>query len=534
MRSLILLALFYALPLVARAAAAQQDSLVPVVTVAGEAQDRIRLGQLTGAPDTSGFLLRSASRLNAIAPGARWAAQLLAPELRVVTNSGLPNSMNDDALWAGRGLNVALTAGFGARLGRVQIIVAPTYVSEANRPFQVIPYSQQTTPRRSQWANPFHPLPESIDLPLRFGDAPRSRVFPGQSSITADAGAVTAGFGTENRWWGPGIRNAIVLSSNAPGFAHAFVQTTRPLRTKAGYFDAQLIAGELHESDFFDFSADNDRRSVSGLALTWSPAGDRGLTLGAMRLVIARLGAGDNAARGAFDVFRSVGRPNADTSATEASSTRDQIFSLFARWVLAPAGFEAYAEWARFEEPASFRDFLEFPQHSQGYTLGLQWAKPLTNGTFRLQSEVSYLEPSTTFRLKRAFTGYTSRAVTQGFTERGEALGAAIGPGSSSQWIAADVFRERYRAGVFFGRVRWDDGALFEPSVPQFKAPDVSLFGGLRAGTTWRGVHALFEFTHTLRINYLFQGYLDNAAKEKKSGIDLSNTTLALTLSRGS
>src|SRR5207247_2379005 len=119
-------------------------------------------------------------------------------------------------------------------VGPLRLIAAPTLVSEQNVPFQVIPYPQNRTPARSVWANPFHPLPESIDLPLRFGDAPRRRLDPGQSSATVDVSGIAVGIATESRWWGPAIRNAITLSNNATGFPHAFVQTAQPRRTPWG------------------------------------------------------------------------------------------------------------------------------------------------------------------------------------------------------------------------------------------------------------------------------------------------------------
>jgi hypothetical protein len=152
----------------------------------------------------------------------------------------------------------------------------------------------------------------------------------------------------------------------------------------------------------------------------------------------------------AFDVFRSVGQPNTDTIPASAQAGRDQIFSFFGRWLLAPANFEAYVEWARFEEPKSLRDFLEYPGHSEGYTLGFQWAHPVPPFTvFRLQGEASYLEPDPSLRLRPTAVTYTSRAVPQGFTNRGETLGASIGPGGSSQWLAADMFSDFWRLGAY-------------------------------------------------------------------------------------
>ncbi len=488
----------------------------------------MRLDQLLGKRASSGFMIRSASRLMAADDSSHERGiAILGPEAHIVHNSGIPYSLNDGPMWAGRGWNEDLTAGLVVRDGSVKLIIAPTFVTEANEAFQVIQYNQNLVPQRSEWANPFHPLPESIDLPLRFGDQPIHHLDPGQTSLTVNERNVAFGLGSENLWWGPGIRNAITLSNNAAGFAHAFVQTRQPARTRFGTFDAQWVLGQLSESGFFDLDPHDDTRAVNGLALAWNPPGDSDLTVGAARLVIANLGQDSFVGAHVFDFLRPVGHPFTDTTNV---SGRDQITSLFGRWVFPSAGFEAYVEWARFEEPVSLRDLLEYPEHSEGYTLGVQWARALSSGrTFQLQGEASYLEPDPSLRLRPVATTYTSRDVPQGFTQAGQSLGAAIGPGSSSQWLAGDVFAHSWRLGAYLSRIRWDNGVLFEPIVPFYKRQDVSLIAGLRGSFTWRGVSALIDFAHTGRFNYLYQSYI--LGPNRFGGIDLINNTLSLTLS---
>ncbi len=502
---------------------------MPLISLTSEAEERIRLSQLFGKVCADGFLIRSVSRLTTLCtPAVVEGMGIVSPEIHAVRNSGLPYSLNQGSLWAGRGWNSELTTGVFVFRGPFRFILAPTAVAEENKPFQVIPYPQQVVPGRSPWANPFHPLPESIDLPLRFGDRPRQRLDLGQSSVTVDAPVVSFGLATENLWWGPGIQNAITLSNNAPGFPHAFLEM-RPLRTSYGTFDAQWILGQLRESEFFDRDTTNDTRALNGLAFTWTPPFDGGLTLGAARLVMSAQDRGQSVIGSAFDVLRHVGQPNTDTSA-RALRGHDQIFSLFGRWIFVPAAFEAYAEYAHFEEPISFRDLLEYPGHSEAYTIGFQWAKPLVpTATFRLQGEASYLEPDPSLRLRPVAVTYTSRAVPQGFTNRGETLGAAIGPGASSQWLAGDVFTPLWRFGIYLSRIRWDNGTLFEPIVPQFRRQDVTLAAGLRGSVAWNGVNLAVDFSHAARFDYLFQAYV--LSPTRTGGIDLLNNTLSVTLS---
>jgi len=523
-----------ALPLLvtggARVARAQHVAAVPVMQIGGDSDERIRLTQLLGRSSGDGYLIRSTSRLTRFDTSSVWRIGPILPTARVVRNSGIPYSLNEGPLWAGRGWNGEVTAGAYLAAPHVRVIMAPTLVESQNEDFQVIPYPQTGASPRSVWANPFHPLPESIDLPLRFGDRRIERLDPGQSSITVDAGAVAFGAGSENLWWGPGLRNAIVLSDNAPGFPHLFVQSRAPIRTAAGTFDAQFVLGELSESDFFDSDSTNNKRSLAGVVATWRTPFDTTFTLGVARLVMGAHASGFPLGR-AFDVFRTVGHLNVDSNTAVPADARDQIFSLFGRWLLPAAGFEAYAEWARFEEPLSFRDLLEYPQHSQGYTVGFQWAHPLAAGrAFRLQAEGTYVEPDPSLRTRPVAITYTSRGVPQGFTNRGETLGASIGPGASSQWLAGEVFSRRWRIGPYLSRVRWDNGVLYEPIVPEYKRPDVTILAGLRAGASWHGVDVLVDFAHAARFDYLFQDYV-LGVRDEFAGIDLINNTLAVTLS---
>src|SRR5215472_8062061 len=123
--------------------AAQQVAVLPIVSLGTEAEERVRLSQLLTPACTDGFLMRSASRLvtpcDSISPQGYGMA---GPELRFINNSGLPFSLNDGALWAGRGLNNELTAGGFWFNGRVRAIVAPSLVLEQNQAFQVIPSPQ--------------------------------------------------------------------------------------------------------------------------------------------------------------------------------------------------------------------------------------------------------------------------------------------------------------------------------------------------------------------------------------------------------
>lgn len=506
------------------------DRAVHMVTIHGADEDRMRLGQLFGDAPSRGFLIRSPSVLTSWPAHLEWA--LLAPEVHTVWNSHLPHSLNQGALWAGRGLSYRLTIGGAARYRGVTLILAPQAVHEQNRSFQV---PQRPAPEggdtRDRFANLFHFPPASMDLPIRFGDEPRNRLDPGQSSLTVERGPVAFGAATESLWWGPGIRNALIMSSQAPGVPHVFFRTREPVSTRIGTVEARWMLGRLTESDHFDFDPSNDHRSLSALVVAFSPRFEPGLSLGFARAVYAPSGGALIPVSAALDVLRSAGRPSQAPGDTLVAPGRDQLFSLFARWVFPEAGFEAYGEWGRFEQPASVRDFLELPNHSRGYTVGLQYARPVARDLrFRLQGEVTNLEPSTSFRVRPVSEWYASRTVPQGYTHRGRVLGAAIGPSGSSQWLAGDVFGDAWNAGLFAGRIRWENQSQFT-YIQEFRRSDVSLMGGVRGGAELGPLRFAAEYIRTARLNYLFQGDPSNLPDER--GVDIVNHTLKVTVSTG-
>ncbi|HYD53544.1 MAG TPA: hypothetical protein VEA99_12995, partial [Gemmatimonadaceae bacterium] len=305
------------------------------------AADRARLAELLG---------RTTPRDTATHDG--WRLVPVLPTVRLVWNSDLPHSLNDGPLWAGRGLSTSVTGGVGATgtIGgwRVRAVLGPTVVASANRPFQVIPGAD---PARSSFSSPWHVGQASADLPLRMGDRSLLVLDPGTSTLAVSRGAVEVGATTSPEWWGPGIRNALVLSTNGPGVPRLYLGTARPVRTAVGAVEARLLAGTLTESLFFDSLAANDYRSLSGFLVTLRPAGEPGLTLGLARVAVAPIAGAGGSLSHALDAlvrWESIAAPD-DTLADGRSRQRvDQVLSLFGRWVV-PHGLEVYGEWARME-----------------------------------------------------------------------------------------------------------------------------------------------------------------------------------------
>jgi len=516
-----------------------------VVYPTSDAVDRLRLSQLAG--DTShldAILLRSPSvmMIDTGSTGAhRRSLTWLRPDIYGIINSATPFTLNDGAMWAGRGVSTRSSAGMDIRRGKLHLVIAPEFWSASNAdfvrnrdPWKFFTPHPDYLRYGNGYADPWYVQPYSADVPWRMGNSPLLRIWFGQTGAWYNTGPVEIGVTTENMWWGPGIRNAIVMSDNAAGIPRIELRTPHPLKTRIGDFNARWFVGALAESPYFDTTSANDVRSIAALAVTWRPVFQPTLTFGLTRAVYATSNGYGNVPLRWLDVFANTGHP-ADRPASDSSlypGGRDQLISLFARWVFPEDGFEAYAEWARQELPNSLHDFVVDPSHSHGYTLGLQYRKPAPADamTFRIQGEVTTIEQSGDFKNRPVGVFYTSRRVIQGYTEFGQPIGAAIGPGASSQWFAIDRVSSTSSYGFMFSRIRWNEDVRstynWVPSVA-YCNHDVSLLPGIRGGHMFGDGYLSGELIVGHRLNAFFQTQ-SGCQPGAPSKIDLHPVTVSI------
>jgi hypothetical protein len=403
--------------------------------------------------------------------------RLLAPELLLVGNSAYPRDWNDGVLWAGRGMNAALTAGAQFRWGPLSAAIAPVAAWQSNADFDT---RLRPDTARSQFANAWS---GNIDAPQRFGTGAFTLIDPGQSHARIDARGFGAGISTENIRWGPARRNPLVLSGTSAGFTHVFVETGRPVDIWIGDLEFQLFWGRLDESEYFDNEPDNNHRLLAGLLVALQPAPLDGLTVGAGRMQAItwwpELSFGDLVLGPYRGVAENPGGRTGD----------NQLITAFFRWATAPAGIEAYGEWAREDHWDGWTGLLRNLDASHAWTLGLQKVTRRGDDALRLSAEVTHLSDALPIRFAArsgAVRFYTHSSVVQGHTHRGQLLGAPIGTGAEALFFGADYFWHGGRTGLSIERVRYDDDVYNEQFASYFGAgardTEVSLRAGHLAG----------------------------------------------------
>ena len=152
-------------------------------------------------------------------------------QLRSQYNSLHPYGWNDEGMIKAKGIQTMARIGVYTRIGPLHIQFMPEHVNAENAPYEISD---------------------------EFGSIPKDRFqqnFLGQSSVRLNLSAVSIGFSNENIYWGPGQYGALIMSNNAPGFAHYTFNTIRPIKTFLGSFEFQLITGRLEQDPTAPFES---------------------------------------------------------------------------------------------------------------------------------------------------------------------------------------------------------------------------------------------------------------------------------------
>ena len=112
-----------------------------------------------------------------------------------------------------RGYQHIISAGIYAEIGPLSIQLKPEHLYSQNKDFEGFGegpnghFPEIWKKRYSLWNN--------IDMPERFGEKSISKTLIGQSSIRLNFKGLSLGVSNENIWWGPSIRNSIMMSNHA-------------------------------------------------------------------------------------------------------------------------------------------------------------------------------------------------------------------------------------------------------------------------------------------------------------------------------
>jgi len=385
---------------------------------------------------------------------------LLPVYLHTRQNTHHPYGWSDGPMVPARGFQQYMSFGAFAKIGFLEMQLRPEFVYAQNRPFQNPPIRYRR-----------------IDMPERMGQDPYSSSHWGQSYVKAHFGPMAVGISTENIWWGPGRRNAIIMSNNAPGFTHATIHTNKPINIGIGTIEGQLVGGRLRRSGFISPRrgqggwppiADNVFPDTingtqaygffSGFTGVWQPKWLPGLFIGGT--AVSQLASEDlpSYAQSMYEGFLRARR-----SDNIGQVGQSGLISLFTRYLFTESHAEVYAEIGRGDWWADFEDFWTMPMYHTTYMAGFRKIYALSGKDrwLELDAEVTKITAPMDNILRAAGSSMYGHGNGFGWTHRGQVLGAGIGPGSNMQTIGITHGKGFRTFGVHFERVSYNEDLFY-------------------------------------------------------------------------
>ena len=381
-------------------------------------------------------------------------------------NSHHPYNRNNGTMIPNRGYQHIISPGIFFKAGPLTIQLKPEHHYSENKKFDGFwegHYSEIWAKRYKLW--------NRIDMPERFGNTNHNKTTFGQSSIRLNWKSLSLGISNENLWWGPSLRNSIMMSNHAEGFKHITFNTKKPIKTFIGNFEWQVITGRLESSGFTPPRTDiehagrklyipkinqrgetDDWRYLQGYVISYSPKWIDGLSIGLIRWVqmYSALVEGRypwlEGNPTYFPAFQNFFRKNDKYENYEAQT--NQAAGVFLRWLWKDSKAEIYAEFHHNDSKQNLRDLLLDADHSRAATIGLQKIFNINNDDFLFNWEWTQMEQTGSRIIRNAGSWYEHGYVYDGYTNKGEVLGSAIGPGSNSHYFSLNRIKNQELIGI--------------------------------------------------------------------------------------
>ncbi|WP_354003182.1 capsule assembly Wzi family protein [Algoriphagus limi] len=435
-------------------------------------------------------------------------------------NSTYAFGVNDGAFIPNRGLQQILSVGGYAEFGKWTLQLQPEILVAQNKDYIGFPIEHQATVLF------YYEYLNRIDSPERFGDKAFNRFYLGQSSLRFNVEEFSIGFSTENLWWGPGRRNSLLLGNNAPGFFHFTVNTRKPVQSRIGSFEGQIIGGFLKSTEFLpphsDYSIqenpvyipkrENGDRYLSGIVLTYQPKWVPGLFLG--------YGATNHLYRDEVKVMGDImpifnGRKGPENVHDPIRDKRQQFSSGFFRWLSPEGHFEFYGEYGTRGNSRRFNDFLITPEKGRAFTFGfshlMAMGKP--GNYFQISSEMTQTGQTIREEIRQLRTWYIHDHVRHGYTHQGQVLGVGNGPASNQLFVEFAWVRGMNRLGFQMERIVYNNDFYYYryEASKDFRNKYVDLVPSLVAD--WRignlMVNGRFQYVNTLNYKWFLENQPD-------------------------
>ncbi len=394
------------------------------------------------------------------------------PELYLSYNGKTPHGQNDGLLWQGRGLNAYFSAGVRFERAGFEITLKPEISFSQNRAFALMPSAYQSDLYKDEAKIYGYYGLRNLDAPQRFGDKAFVDFGLGDSEIRYSYKSFTVGLSNQYIWMGPAKLNPILHSNHAPSYLH-FDIGVRPVTIKIGKVDfgkleARMLVGQLKESNYFDTIPDNNSRLFTNLSLAYAPSFLKGFTAFVNRNFLCPWEW--NSLFSVGDLIYIPGNMHG------GRDVWDQRASLGFNYLFPKSGFEVYTEIGINDYSPGVDGYIRYPFHSLVYTSGMR--KSVAFRLFKqdmrgeLLLEVSNLEMSQDFQFQWSSTFYSHGQIVQGYTNRGQWLGAGNGTGGNSQYFSFTAYHTKGNFKLYAHRMNPDNDYIYQFSIGTVNDPE--------------------------------------------------------------
>ncbi len=370
-------------------------------------------------------------------------------------NSHHPYGFNQQGFIDAKGLQNYLSTGFYVKYGIIDAQLMPELIYSNNPNFETSDFYGSST------KGPYH------------------KAFLGQSFFRISLKNIALSVSTENRWWGPGIRNSLIMSNNAPGFTHIALNTKGPIKTPIGNIEFTILGGKLIQDTNVLLEVKNLRtyyyaqgnysgdpsissldtgswRYLNSINLVFNPLFAPSLFLSFNRVGYAYnnyIGIHNNFIQDYLPVLNGLfrGTSKHDTATGENTKTK-QIVSLGARYLFLKSNAELYAEYGIGDNTYNLRDITLSIDHGAVFTVGFKKMTKLNNKKWLdIESEITNLTQS--FNNRYRGTGGDWYLYQGSYTNQGRIIGSGFGMNSFFQSFKMSVKNNFQEKGILIERI---------------------------------------------------------------------------------
>lgn len=427
-------------------------------------------------------------------------------------NSRLPFGINDGVMIPNVGIQTVLSGGIYYEFENWSIQIRPEILLAQNKNFEGFPLAHDGSTWREyyEWLN-------FTDVPEQFGEGTYSLILPGQSSVRYNAGVVSMGISTENIWWGPGRRNSLVMSNNAPGFLHATINTQKPIASPIGSFEGQLIVGRLQNSGFeppqSDYiyrhfplyvpKRDKDWRYLAGLVLVYQPKWITGLSVGYSS--VSQMYHNDMHTFADYLPIFNGGKGSKSVLNPDVVK-RNQMSSGFFRWIDQKGHMEFYGEYGSNGNSRKFSDFVTNPDLTRAFTFGFSNLIPLNklDQYLEIGAEMTQTGQSVRETIFDKNSWYTHPHVRHGYTHRGQVLGVGNGPGSNVIALEGAWVKEFNKIGIHLERIVYNNDFYYKrfEDMKDWRVKYIDIVPSLVGDWRFGNILVSSKFQYVKSLNY--------------------------------